>query len=156
MVKVVVAVERPDDVAWIVIEPFTVAFTDLEATPAIVEADPSPLTAPAPLNLANVTVRTGEATLLSCASRTSTVSVRLEPRASEVVGLVNTSFVAVPGVIVKAVVPERSPVELAWIVIEPAFIPVTVLETMPADEIAVAPPTKVTVPRPAVLAKVTV
>jgi hypothetical protein len=89
-VNVVVPATRPVADAEILIEPAPVALTALDATPAEVVLVPRPDTVPAPAALAKVTVRPESVvTLFSYASRTSTVSVREEPTASEAVELVN-------------------------------------------------------------------
>ncbi len=137
-----------------VIEPAVCAVTFFEAMPLDAVAAPRPVTVPVPAVFAKVTevVLSPVRTLLA-ASRTSAVSVRAPPELRFAVELVMVRWSAAPGSMVKVVVPEVRPAAEAVIVIEPAVCPVTALEAMPLA--AVAAPSPVTVPVPAVFAKVT-
>src|SRR5207248_2470421 len=151
IVKVVVPEVSPLADAVIVIEPAVPPVTPSDAMPAAAVALPSPVTDPEPDVFANVTeVELSDVTTLSAASCTSAVRVRDEPDARLAVDEVTTSFVALPGVTVKVVVPDVRPVALAVTVIEPATAPVTLFEATPLDAVAV--PSPVTVPEPAVFA----
>src|SRR6266540_351376 len=153
-VNVVESPVRPPAVAPIVIEPASAPVTVFVAMPAEAVAEPSPVTVPMPAVLAKVTlVVLSPVRRLPAASRTSTVRSRVEPDARFEVALVKVRWSAAPATIVNVVVPLVSEVALAVIVIEPASAPVTCLVAMPLA--AVAEPTPVTVPVPAVLAKVT-
>src|SRR6266545_1162420 len=144
-------------VASIVIEPVVVALNVFEATPLEAVASLPPVNVPSPveppLRAKWTTVLLSLVTTLPAASRISTVSVRDVPVTRSEVALVKVRWSAAPWTIVKVVVPLVSELALAVIVIEPASAPVTVFVAMPAE--AVAAPSPVTVPVPAVLAKVT-
>jgi len=99
------------------------------------------------------TVELFEVTMLSFASSTLAVSVFVEPDATLAVFEVKTSLVAAPTVIEKVEVSLVRPLFEAVIVTEPAVWPVTVSDATPEE--AVALPSPVTEPAPAVWAKVT-
>ncbi len=153
-VKVVVSEVRPAAEAVIVIEPAVWPVTESEATPLAAVAAPRPLTVPPPPVFANATeVELSVVTTLPAASRSSAVSVRAEPDARLVVELVTTTSAGAPRTTVNVLESEARPAAEAVIVIDPAAWPVTLFEATP-DE-AVAAPSPVTMPLPAVLAKLT-
>src|SRR6266545_1048917 len=153
-VKVVESPVRPPAVTPIVIEPASAPVTVFVAMPAEAVAEPSPVTVPVPAVFANATeVELSPVSRLPAASRTSTVRSRVEPAARFEVALVKVRWSAAPATIVKDVEAPVRPPAVAPIVIEPASAPVTVFVAIPPA--AVAEPSPVTVPVPAVLAKVT-
>ena len=152
--KVVASELRPAAVAVIVIEPAVWPAIESEATPFEAVAAPSPVTVPAPPVFANVTeVELSVVTTLPAASRTSAVSDRAAPDARFAVELVTTTATGPPRTTVKVLESEARPPAEAVMVIDPATWPVTLFDATP--ELAVVAPSPVTVPLPAVLAKVT-
>ncbi len=138
--------------APIVIVPAVWPVTLLEATPPEAVAAPRPVRVPAPEVLAKVTaVELSPVTRLSAASLTSAVSVRAAPEARLLVPLVIVRWSGAPGTIVNVVEPSARPVAVAPIVIAPATAPVTLSCATPFE--VAAAPRPVTVPAPALLAK---
>ena len=87
--KVEVSLVRPDLEAVIVSEPAACPVTVSEATPLLAVAEPRPVAVPAPAVLAKpTTVVLSPVSRLPLASRTSTVSVFVEPEATLDVSLV--------------------------------------------------------------------
>ena len=137
-----------------VTEPASSPLTVLVATPAEAVEPPRPESEPLPAVWAKVTVVVlSVAIVLPAASWMVAVRTRLAPELRLAVEPLIAIFVGVPGSTVKVVVSAVRPAAVAWIVIEPARSPVTVFDATP--EAAVAAPRPVTVPAPAVLAKVT-
>ncbi len=123
-------------------------------TPALTAAVPEPPTEPAPPVCAKVTaVVLSEATVLPAASFTVAVTSRFEPDSRSAVEPVSAIETGVPGSIVKLVVSAPTPAAVAWIVIGPA---VCAGDAPGGDAVrGGAAPSPVTVPVPAVFAKVT-
>jgi len=145
---------RPLLEAVIVTEPAVCPVTVSEATPDDAVAVPSPVTEPAPALCAKVTtVELSDVTTLLFASSTAAVSVFVAPEAALELLEVKTSFVAAPVVTENVELSEVRPLLEAVIVTEPAVCPVTVSEATPDDAVAV--PSPVTEPAPALCAKVT-
>ena len=128
--------------------------TSSEAMPPAAVAVPRPVTVPAPAVLAKLTtVVLSPVSRLPAASRTSTVSVLVDPDATLAVSLVNVRRSATPTVTEKLEPSLVSPVFDAVMVSAPAVWPVASSEAMPPEAVAV--PRPLTVPAPAVLAKLT-
>src|SRR5207302_979524 len=127
-----------------------------EATPLDAVAVPSPVTEPAPAVWANVTtVELSLVTTLLLASSTAAVSVLVEPDATLLVFEVKTSLLAAPTVTekVELSVAVPSPCSVHGALPDPAVWPVTVSEATPEEAVAV--PSPVTEPAPAVCEKTT-
>jgi hypothetical protein len=149
----VVADVRPLAVAWIVTGPAFVPLTGTVASPftAFTVAG-SPVTVPDPDDWLTVIAAELDVTVPPFASSTATVRLRVLPEDSGLVGLVNPRCVAT-GSTANELVSDVSPDADAVIVTAPAVAPVTVFDAMPA--LAVAVPSPVTEPAPAVCPKLT-
>ena len=102
--------------AWMVTEPAMLPVTVSEAMPEDAVPVPSPVTDPAPADwVKTTTVELSEVTVLPPASCTATVSVFVEPDATELVPEVKASWAAVPTVTLKLLlsVVVRAP-SVAW------------------------------------------
>jgi hypothetical protein len=127
--------------------PVRAVVTVLAAMPPEAVDAPRPVTEPLPEVCANVTaVELSEATRLSLASRTSTVSDLVAPEVRDATDDVKTSLLAAPGVTLNALESCIRPVAVAVIVTGPAVAPVTVFDAIPPEAVAV--PSPVTVPAP--------
>ncbi len=136
-----------------VTEPASSPVTVFAATPDEAVEKPRPEREPPPAVCAKVTVVVlSETTVLPALSCTVAVRTRLAPEVRFAVEPPITTFAGVPGSTVNVVESAVTLAALAWIVIEPARSPVTALDATP-DE-AVEEPRPLTVPAPAVLAKV--